>query len=59
MVPTAPRSTQEKNTKDEKILKSREVERELPKIARASRGQELKWEIPVDAEEAALVQREA
>jgi hypothetical protein len=43
MVPTDPRSTQKKSMKDEKILKSREVERKSPKTARASR----KWEIPV------------
>jgi hypothetical protein len=46
MVPTDPRSTQKMNTKAEKILKSREVERKSSEPACASRGQELKWEIP-------------
>src|SRR5476649_1664896 len=35
------------SAKAEKILKRGEVERKSPKTARASRGQELKWEIPV------------
>lgn len=35
------------STKDVTILKSREKERKSSKTARASRGQELKWKIPV------------
>jgi hypothetical protein len=47
MAPADPGSTPKKSTKGEKILKSREEERKSPNTARASRGQELKWEIPV------------
>jgi len=42
-----PKEHPKMSTKAEKILKRGEVERKSPKIARASRGQELKWEIPV------------